>query len=482
MSVLEAIEPKKVMQYFEEICKIPHGTFDTKRISDYLVAFAKERGLEVFQDQVNNVIIKKDGSVGYEMSDPVIIQGHMDMVCEKTEDSDHDFKTDPLDLYVKDGYIRARNTTLGGDDGIAVAYALALLDSDDIAHPPIEAVFTVDEEVGMGGAGAIDLSVLKGRMLINIDSDVEGTLLAGCAGGFRQNITVPVTREQKSGTKAELHISGLRGGHSGAEIDQQRGNANKLMARLLNHLNLQTDIALETVGGGSKDNVITPAAKAVLLVSAEQIPILQAATAELETDMKQEFGKDEPGLQITLTLTADQELPVFTKDSTNKIIFFLNNTPNGVQGLNRELKGLVDTSLNMGVVETGEDAVKVGFLVRSSLESKKNELKEALTAWSRYLGAAFEIVGEYPAWTYKPDSKLRTIMADTYRNMFGKDPVITTIHAGLECGLFSGKKPDLDCVSFGPEMLDIHSVEERLNIESTQRMWEYLKAVLANCK
>lgn len=482
MSVLTSIEPKKVMYYFGEICKIPHGTFNTKQISDYLVAFAKERGLEVIQDKVNNVIMKKGGSTGCEMSEPVIIQGHIDMVCEKTEESGHNFATDPLDIYIKDGYVRAKDTTLGGDDGIAVAFALAVLDSDDLAHPPIEAVFTVDEEVGMGGANEIDLSVLKGRMLINIDSDVEGTLLAGCAGGFRQNITVPVVREQMTGTKVDIHIKGLRGGHSGAEIDQQRGNANKLMARLLNHLNLKMDASLITVSGGTKDNVITPAATAVLLVSKELAESVQSAVSAMETVMKEEFGKDEPHLQITAELTEDQTSDVLTKESTDKIVFFLNNTPNGVQGLNRELKGLVDTSLNLGVVETREDAVKAGFLVRSSLESKKCELKEILTAWSNFLGADYEITGEYPAWTYKADSTLRPIMADTYRELFGKEPVITTIHAGLECGLFSGKKPDLDCVSFGPEMQDIHSVDERLNIESTQRMWEYLKAVLAKCK
>lgn len=482
MPVLETIEPKKVMHYFEEICNIPHGTFDTKRISDYLVAFAKERGLDVIQDNVNNVIIKKGGSAGYEESEPVIIQGHIDMVCEKTEDSDHDFATDPLELYIKDGYVRAKDTTLGGDDGIAVAYALAVLDSDDLAHPPIEAVFTVDEEVGMGGAQEIDLSVLKGRMLINIDSDVEGTLLAGCAGGFRQNIIVPVVREEKNGTKVEIHVRGLRGGHSGVEIDQQRGNANKLVARILNHLNLNMDIALESVSGGTKDNVITPVAAATVLIQKEDEEAVQAAITELESVMKQEFGKDEPNLQITAKQSAGQTVSVLTKESTDKIVFFLNNTPNGVQGMNRELKGLVDTSLNMGVVETSEETVKAGFLVRSSVESKKAEMKECLTAWSKYLGADFQIVGEYPAWSYRSDSKLRPIMADTYWELFGKEPIVTTIHAGLECGLFSGKKPDLDCVSFGPEMHDIHSVEERLSIESTQRMWEYLKAVLAKCK
>ena len=282
MAVLENLEPKKVFQFFEELCQIPHGTFDIDRMSDYCVEFAKKRNLKYIQDEVKNVLIFKPGTEGYENSEPVIIQGHMDMVCEKTPDSDHDFKKDPLDLYVEDGYIKARNTTLGADDGIALAMAMALLDSDDIPHPPIEAVFTVDEETGMGGANGIDLSVLKGRKLINIDSATEGVLTTGCAGGIRMTTEIPVTREEKSGTAVKLMIKGLRGGHSGEEIHEQRGNAHKLMGRLLRRISEETAFNLVDIQGGAKENVIAMENTANIITAGADADKAVAIAAEMK--------------------------------------------------------------------------------------------------------------------------------------------------------------------------------------------------------
>lgn len=480
---LENLEPKRVFYYFEELTKVPRATFDRERISSYCVEFAKKQGLEYTQDEAYNVIIKKPGTPGYENSEPVIIQGHLDMVGDKTQDSEHDFAKDPLDIYVEDGYIKARNTTLGGDDGIAIAYAMAILESDDIPHPPIEAVFTTDEEEGMLGAGAIDLSGLKGSMLLNIDSDVEGTILAGCEGGYEHILTLPIEREEKEGVVLGLRVKGLQGGHSGLEIHEQRGNANKLMGRLLMTLRAEgVDYSLVEMNGGSKPNVITPFASAKVLVCPCCVEKAKELVTEYDAEMKAEFGADEAGITVTSEDMGTQKVDAMTEESTKKVVFLVTATPDGVQCFSRDIKGLVETSWNLGIVSTAEERVKVHFRVRSAVASKKESIKKTFAMWADYLGAASKVADDYPAWAYKTDSKIRPIAVDTYREVFGKEPIVTTVHAGLECGLFAGKKPDLDSISFGPEMLDVHSPKERLNIASTERMWNYLKALLKNCK
>lgn len=480
MPILEELEPVEVFHYFEELSRIPRGTFNTKAVSDYCVSFAAERGLEVIQDELNNVIIKKPGTEGYEESEPVIIQGHLDMVCEKTENSDHDFTKDPLDLYVEDGFVKARDTTLGADDGIAVAIALALLDSSDIPHPPLEAVFTVDEEVGMGGAEGIDLTPLKGKMLLNLDSEDEDTIIAGCAGGLSFRLNLPVGRKMTAGSCLEVTIHGLKGGHSGVEIDQQRGNANKLAGRLLNRLNQNMEIALADIRGGAKDNVITSVSKFTIVVQ-DSVKAEMIIENMLNT-WRLEFGADEPGLDITIFKTEHAEKSVLSDTDKNKVIFFLNNCQNGVYGFSRSLQGLVETSDNLGVVISEESRVSFILLIRSSVSSRLEELKEAYISWSEFLGGTYELSGAYPAWMYKDDSKIRPIVAEVFEKVYGKKPEIATIHAGLECGLLSGKKPELDCVSFGPKMFDIHSVNERLDIASTWRMWNIIKEILKECK
>lgn len=482
MAVLENLEPRKVFHFFEEMCQIPHGTFDTKRISDYCVAFAKERGLEVIQDEANNVIIRKPGTAGYEESEPVIIQGHIDMVCEKTADSKHDFKTDGLDLYVEDGYLKARDTTLGGDDGIAVAMAMALLDSDDIPHPPIEALFTVDEEDGMGGAHAIDLTQLKGRKLINLDSEEEGILTTGCAGGIQYVTEIPVEREVRDGSLVKIRIHGLLGGHSGAEIHKQRGNSHKMMGRLLYHIAREIPFRLVSVGGGSKDNVIALDTSAELLADKEQASAILDMANDMAAIWKAEFMGEEPGLTVDTEVSKVSGCRAFGEASTEHVITYLELCPNGLVEFSRKLEGVVETSLNTGVVETKEDCVRTVCMIRSSVESRKHQLKEQMELCAKASGGAGRVVGEYPAWQYDPDSELRRIMVDTYRELYGSEPVVSVIHAGLECGLFLGKRSDLDCVSCGPNVLDVHSVNEKLEIASTQRSWDYLKAILKNCK
>lgn len=482
MAVLENLEPKKVFQFFEEICQIPHGTFDIDRISDYCVEFAKERNLKYIQDEVKNVLIFKPGTQGYEDSEPVILQGHMDMVCEKTPGSDHDFKKDPLKLYVEDGYIKAKDTTLGADDGIALAMAMALLDSDDIPHPPIEAVFTVNEETGMGGAIGVDLSVLKGRKLINIDSATEGILTTGCAGGIRMTTEIPVTREEKSGTKITLTIKGLRGGHSGEEIHEQRGNAHKLMGRLLRRISEEIAFNLIDIQGGAKENVIAMENVANILIGAADADKAVALAAEMKDVFENEFMGDEPGLTVTAEIVGEGSYKALDQASTERIVAYLIVNPYGVQGVSRKLEGLTESSINIGVVETKEDTVETAYLMRSSVESLKQYMRIQLEEYAKMIGAKTRVDSEYPAWQYDPDSELRKVMEDTYKDMYGEAPVVFAIHAGLECGMFLGKKPDLDCVSMGPNMFDIHSFNERLDIASTERVWNYLKAVLAVLK
>ena len=480
MPILEELEPQEVFHYFEELSQIPRGTFNTKEVSDYCVKFANDRGLDVIQDDINNVIIKKPGTEGYEESEPVIIQGHLDMVCEKTETSDHDFLKDPLELYVEDGFVKARDTTLGADDGIAVAIALALLDSDDIPHPPLEVIFTVDEEVGMGGAEGIDLSSLQGKMLLNLDSEDEDTIIAGCAGGLSFKLNLPIGRKQVTGSCLEVTIHGLKGGHSGVEINQQRGNANKLAGRILNRLNQNMDISLVDIQGGAKDNVITSTSKFTIVVhdSVKAEMIIE----NMANIWKQEFGADEPDLDITIVKEENVEKSVMYDADMKKVIFFVNNCQYGVYGLSRSLAGLVETSDNLGVIVTEEAKVSFILLIRSSVMSRLEELKEAFISWAEFLGGTYELSGAYPAWMYKEQSKIRPIVAEVFEKVYGKAPNISTVHAGLECGLLSGKKPELDCVSFGPKMYDIHSVNERLDIASTWRTWNIIKEILKECK
>nr|WP_296033420.1 aminoacyl-histidine dipeptidase [uncultured Dorea sp.] len=482
MSVLNEIEPKEVFRFFEEISAIPRGSMDTKRISDYLVKFAKDRDLKVIQDEVNNVIIFQPGTEGYEDGEPVILQGHMDMVCEKTSDSDHDFKKDGLKLYVEDGYLKAKDTTLGGDDGIAVAMALALMDSNDIPHPPVEVVFTVDEELGMDGAEAIDLSVLKGKKLINIDSEEERTLTVGCAGGVRYQSLIPVEKETVSGEKIEIQIKGLLGGHSGEEIHRQRGNANKMMGRLLYHMESEAEIYLSEIYGGSKDNVIAMEAVASIVVAENDAEKIVSMIRDMEAIWNTEFMGEEPGLTVNVQTTKEKDIEVFSKDTTKRVVGFLAACPNGLQEYSRKVAGAAETSLNLGTVEMKENGVEAAFLIRSSVDSRKQQILEQVDAVTKAFGGTGTISSTYPAWQYNPDSQLRPIMEAAYKEVYKKDPEICIIHGGLECGLFLGKRPDLDCVSCGPDVLDIHSFNERLDIASTQRSWEFLKLVLKNCK
>lgn len=479
MSVLDHLEPRGVFRFFEELCAIPHGSTHTKAISDWCVAFAEERGLEHWQDAANNVAIIGKATPGYENAETIILQGHLDMVCEKAADCEKDMTREGLDLAIDGDYVYAKGTTLGGDDGIAVAMALAILDDASIPHPRIEAVFTTDEEIGMVGAEAMDMSPLKGRKLLNIDSEVEGILTVSCAGGNMSLCTLPVSRAAFAGTALSVTVDGLRGGHSGVEIDKGRANASVLCGRVLWEIGRKTDMRLVSVAGGLKDNAIPAAATAQVVVADEQAA--RAAASDLERALQNEFRVTDPAVRVTVQAAKNTETPM-DEDSTARAVCVLTCMPNGIQTMSADIAGLVQTSLNLGVLNTRSDCLQASFCVRSSVATEKEMLKNRLVCLMEQLGGTVAFAGDYPAWEYKADSALRELMTAVFREQYGRDPKIEAIHAGLECGLFSGKLPGLDCVSIGPDMHDIHTPRERLSIASTQRVWKYVLEVLKRSK
>ncbi len=474
---LAGLEPANVFYYFEKLCSIPHGSGNTKPISDYLVSFAKEQGIDYIQDSLNNVILFGKGTCGMEDHAPVIIQGHMDMVCEKDESCPIDMEKEGLDVTHDGENVFAKGTTLGGDDGIAVAFALALLADQTIAHPPLEVVITVDEETGMDGAAGIDLSMLKSRTLINIDSEDEGVFTVSCAGGCRSRMSLPVSRRPVYGPCIQLTVEGLQGGHSGVEIHKNRANANKVMGQLLGRVRELMPICLTKLSGGSKDNVITHSCTATLVALGMHMERINDVAEQLQSQLRQEY--DEPNVIVRGENVEALGGNALSTEDTDKVIALLNAVPNGVQCWSKDIDGLVQTSLNLGVAELGE-AFTLTFAVRSSVNREKRELLDRLRAIAGEHGASCDEKGDYPAWEYKKDSRLRDTMVKVYSDMYGTEPQVVAIHAGLECGLLSEKLPGLDCVSIGPDMQDIHTSREKLNIASTQRTWSFLLAVLKN--
>lgn len=480
MRVLENLEPREVFEYFEEICGIPHGSGNMEKISNYCVEFAKAHGLSYIQDEMKNVIIIKEATPGYENEEPLIIQGHLDMVCEKSPEKEKDFLTEGLDLCTDGELVWADRTTLGGDDGIAVAYALAVLASKELQHPRLEVVLTVDEETGLYGAEAIDLSMLKGKKLINIDSEEEGVFTVGCAGGLTLGCSIPVFTEEVEGFVYELKVTGLLGGHSGVEIHKGRANANVILGRVLQKLDKEVGVDILTMAGGTKDNAIPRLAVAEILVAEEQKEKTEIVVKELEKVLKNEFHASDA--EIALELTPKGMMTAEVLDATAKVsvLHTLNNVPNGIQAYSMDIPGLVETSLNMGIMTLNGEELFLSFAVRSSLESAKWYLTDRVKLFVDMLGGECEVKGAYPGWAYKPESSLRNTFVEVYKNMYGKEPVVEAIHAGLECGLFTEKIADLDSISIGPNMHNVHTSEETLEVASVKRTWEFLCQVLAH--
>lgn len=476
---LDQVDRTKVFYYFEEISKIPRGSGNNTGISNYLVSFAKQHGLRVQQDEYENVIIWKAASAGNETKPTVILQGHMDMVCEKEADCVHDFQKDPLDLQIDGDYVYAKGTTLGGDDGIAVAYALAILDDDTLVHPPLEVVITTDEETGMDGAIGLDTSALQGTYFINIDSEEEGTILTSCAGGMSVNGTFPYRRIKTEGYVIELSICGLQGGHSGTEIDKNRESAVLLAGRILTELkHRKISYSLLELQGGQKDNAIPREAKVRFLV--KTVDGIEDAILEITEMLKKELACSEPQVSFQFSVSEKTQVGVIEKEVTDKLVFFLEQAPFGVQKMSAAIPGLVESSLNLGICKTTEEEVFFSFSVRSSKKSYKDYVGKKLQDLIEILGGTFEKKSEYPAWEYRADSDLRDIMTEVYQQQYGKKPAIEAIHAGLECGILADKMPQLDMVSIGPDILDIHTPKERLVISSTRRVYQYIVTVLEN--
>lgn len=472
---LAGLEPASVFGYFEKLCSIPHGSRNTKLISDYLKSFAQEHGIRCIQDELNNILMFQEGTCGYEDHQPVVIQGHMDMVCEKDEDCPINMDTDGLDITHNGEFVYANGTTLGGDDGIAVAFALALLADKTIPHPPLEVIITVDEEIGMEGAAGVDLSMLKGRTLINIDSDEEGLFTVSCAGGARGTIHLPVQRRIVYGPCVKLTVENLQGGHSGMEIDKNRANANKVMGEFLSRVQKLMPLCITKLEGGAKDNAIPRACQVTLVALGMHIERINGIAEALQQEIREKY--DEPNAIVRGDDVDAMGGNALTTESTAKVITLLNAAPNGIQTMSQDIPGLVQTSLNLGVVKLDEE-LSLTFAVRSSVNQEKRDLLNRLKNLAEFYEGSYSEMGDYPAWEYKKDSRLRDTMVVTYQKLFGREPKVLAIHAGLECGLLSEKLPGLDCVSIGPNMYDIHTSRERLDIASTKRTWEFLLEIL----
>ena len=474
--MIENLQPQKVFYYFEKICSIPHGSGNTGKISDYLVDFANRHDLRSRQDESGNVIIWKDGTGQCAQSEPVILQGHMDMVCEKEPSCTLNMEQDGLQLKLEDGIISAEGTTLGGDDGIAVAYALAILDDETIQHPPLEAVFTVDEEIGMLGAAAIDCSDLRSRIMLNLDSEDEGHLLVSCAGGVTAEAHLPVKWERTDGEQIRLTVTGLMGGHSGVEIDKGRANACRLLGRTLFTLKDSCHFRLLRLDGGLKDNAIPREATALLLCEDGDG---ERVIRELEKVYQNEYRQTDPSICLVWESTGTKMgQRAMTQHSTDDVIAALVNLPGGIQRMSFDIPGLVQTSLNLGIMITREEEVSFSFSVRSSIGTEKEELVQRIRCLMEALGGSVTCTGAYPAWEYREDSPLRELMIQIYEEQYGEKPVVEALHAGVECGLFAGKLQGLDCVSFGPDMDDIHTPKESMNVDSVRRTWDYVIEIL----
>jgi dipeptidase D len=479
-NVLQDLKPYEVFKYFEEISQIPRGSGNEKGISDYLVAFAKAHDLKVIQDSSLNIIIKKPAASGHENSPIVILQGHMDMVCEKNSDTVHDFLKDPIKLQIKDDMVYAVGTTLGADNGIAIAMALALLASKDIPHPALEVLVTTEEETGMGGAMGLDAENIEGRLLVNIDSEEEGKLLVSCAGGVRGTITLPIVWEksEENNIPCLLKVRGLKGGHSGMDIDKGRGNSNRIMGRLLKDLNSTMEFNLVALNGGSKMNAIPREMDAIIMVAPEKLPLIKDALHKWNAILKNEFKVSDPDVRLELEGLEEKFEKVFSKDSTRKAIDLLVLIPSGIETMSMEIKGLVQSSTNLGVVITNDKEVEYQSAIRSSVKSLKQDILVASTAVAQAFGAKSETESDYPDWQYDANSKLRTVFEDVYKKMYNVAPEIVAIHAGVECGLFKEKFGEIDMISFGPNLYDVHTPDEHMSISSVKNSWDYLLEVL----
>ena len=482
MSVLSGLKPADVFAYFEKLCAVPHGSGNTKAISDLCAGFARELGLKYRQDAANNLVIWKGASPGYEGAAPIILQGHMDMVCAKTEDCAKDMATEGLDLMTDGQWVWARDTSLGGDNGIAVAMILAILADQTLAHPPIEAVFTTDEETGMGGAMALDCSDLKGRKLLNLDSEEEGVFTVSCAGGVRLDCVLPGKMEGAGGLRGyEVILEGLQGGHSGSDINKGRGSANQLMGRVLySAMERVPGIRLADIRGGRFDNVICSKNCARVAVPLDRSADFEAFIRDFADVLKNEYAVSDGGL--TLTCRKAEVPEAMGVSVTERMLHVLLALPQGVQAMSLDFPGLVQASLNLGVMGMEADGLRMTLSIRSCVASQKAMLVQRVRSIVEYSGGTVSARSDYPGWQYVKESTFRDLVLEAYRDISGKDGTLAATHGGLECGLFIEKIPGLDALSMGPELHDVHSVRERLSVPSTERVYHLVCEILRRSK
>lgn len=480
MKKLAGLQPERVFDYFEKISSIPRGSGNMKGISDFCMAFAEAHSLRAVRDDANNVVIYKDAAPGYEQAEPVILQGHLDMVCQKNETSRIDFERDGLEIYADGDFIKAKGTSLGADNGIAVAMVLAVLESDTISHPAIEAVFTTDEEIGMIGAGKLDTGLLRGKKMINLDSEEQDVLTVSCAGGSDFAMKVPTERVSVSGTQITLQLHDLKGGHSGVEINSGRVNAAILAGRVLNHLEKEHEFFLVSINAGDKVNAI-PRACTVKIVTEEPKAFSEGAKAYLALIQK-EISSREPDFSFSLSHDGEGTFSAMCSEAQQKVTFALLCAPNGVLEMSADISGLVETSLNLGILKTENDLVLMQFSLRSNKQTALDFLEEKMTGFAAMIGCEMETSSHYPPWEYKEDSVLRKLYQEVYFEEFKEEVKVEAIHAGLECGVFASNIPGLDCIAIGPQMFDVHTDGERLSISSTGALFSLLLKLLARCQ
>ena len=475
--VTKGYKPEKVLAYFEELCKIPHGSGNEEEVAKYIENFAKERNLFVIRDKNNNVFIRKDATVGYENVPAYLLQGHTDMVCAKLTTSNHDFEKDALELYMEDGWLRARGTTLGGDDGIAVAFMLALLDGEIENHPTLECLFTVEEETGLGGAESFDYSVVTAHKMINLDSESEGEVCAGCAGGVRSKIDFVPTLEISNGDVITLTVDGLFGGHSGVEINCGRANAILMTVNILNEIAKEQGLALISLVGGEKDNAIPRMCEAKFVV--EDSTRAVAVIEKLDGSIREGLCEADQGLKISVNVENDVE-SVETLAEGEKMLALIGGLKIGVLNMSAHLEGLVEFSRNLGVIEVNKDGAYITYSSRSSKEEQIDLSIEQVDALVNELSANVRHTGRYPGWDFLPESDLRDTYIRRFKEIMGKDVQTVVIHAGLECGIIKSRIPEMDIISVGPNMRNIHTPDEALHLDSCGRLFEVLKAVLSD--
>ena len=482
MSDVSKLAPQEVFRYFKEISDVPRSSSHNEKISAYLVNFAKEHELEYYQDESGNVIIWKDGTPGYENSDMVMIQGHMDIVAEKTEDSTHDFQNDPLELIVDGDTLTANKTTLGADDGAAIAMGLALLDSTDIPHPPLEFIATVDEEIGMLGAYALDGSKIRSRKVINIDSEEEGIITVGCAGAVDIFTSFPADKKLVNGVKYKYVVDGLLAGHSGLDIHQERANAGQIVARLFLDARENAELNIVSINGGRATNVILGKVEGEVIVATSDVKAFEESIAASTEEIKAEYRTSDPGITESIEAVGEASEEAVDTVCQDNFFKFLVACPTGAEHYSVELKGLVETSHSIGVVKLEDGRLITKSMSRSSVNSRNRLLARKIGIIAEALGAEVEHGSSYGAWEFNNKSDLLDVCINAYKEQYGEEPVVSAMHAGIECGIWAEKVGKVDAVSIGPDMTGVHSVNEELSIPSTERTWQYLKLILSHCK